>query len=249
MRRLLLLLGLVALALAVQAPAWLLARGVQERTGGIVELRDPAGTIWIGQADALVRGTAPGGRETAIGRLAWRLERIDWQHGALVFDLRQTPPAPRPTTIAIGTDRIRIAGEARLPAAAAGVLPMLRGWSIAGEALIDTDTLEVADGARTGKARVLWRNATVVPPDFPAGFALGEVTALVTLDGAAAVVAVRNSGGDLELTADASSREGKMALLLQPRAGASAALLAWLQSHTMGRTPRGYSIDAGWPGR
>ena len=251
MRRLLLLLVLVAIALAVQAPAWLLARSVQERSGGMLELRNASGTLWNGQADAVVRGKAAGEREILLGRLAWRAERIDWQHRALIFDVRQTPAGPRPATIALGADRIRYAGSARLPAAIAGRVRLLAGWTIAGEVVVDTDALEWADGAGTGAATALWRSASLVPPDLPGGFALGEVTARVTLDGAAVVVSVRNSGGDLELTGDASSRAGTVALLLQPRAGAGAsgALIAWLQSHTMGRTPRGYTIDAGWPGR
>jgi Type II secretion system (T2SS), protein N len=249
MRRVLILLMLVAIALAVQAPAWLLARSVQERSGSVMELRNASGTIWNGQADAIFRGKTAGESEISAGSVAWRATRIDWQHRALIFDVRQTPAGPRPLTLALGADNIRLAGGGRLPATVAGRIPALAGWTIAGEVLVDSNALGWANGAGTGAATVLWRGATVVPPDLPGGFALGEVTARVTLDGAAVAVLVRNSGGDIELTGDASSRTGTVALLVQPRAGLSSAQVAWLQSHTTGRTSRGYTFDAGWPGR
>lgn len=249
MRRLFLLLALVAIALVAQAPAWLLGRSVQERSGGMVELRHISGTIWNGQADALARGKTAGEREISLGSVAWRAERIDWQHRAVVFDVRQTPGGSRTLSLALGADHFRLAGGARLPVAVAGRIPLLAGWTFAGEVAIDTDALEWGDGAATGVATVLWRDAILVPPDLPGGFALGEVTVRVALDGAALAISMRNVGGDLDLTGDASSRAGTVALLLQPRAGASVAQIAWLQSHTAGRTPRGYAIDAGWPGR
>lgn len=249
MRRALLLLVLVAIALAVLAPAWLLGRGVNARSGGMVELRQTSGTIWNGEADAIIRPRTAGEREIFLGRMAWRVDRIDWAQRALIIALRQTPAGPRPATIALGADHIRFAGSALLPASIAGNIRLLAGWTFAGDVVVDSDALEWADGAGTGAASALWRNATLVPPDLPGGFVLGEVTARVALDGAALTVSIRNSGGDIELTGDASSHPGKVALLLQPRPGASSAQIAWLQSHTMGRTPRGYTIDAGWPGR
>lgn len=244
---LLLLLLLVVIALAVQAPAWLLGRSVNDRSGGLVELRNTSGTIWNGEADAVVRGKTAAEREIFLGRMAWRVERIDWQHRALIIAARQAPAGPRPATIALGADRIRFAGSARLPASVAENIRLLAGWTIAGDIVVDSDAVEWADGAGTGAATVLWHSATLVPPDLPGGFVLGEVTARVAIDGTAVAVSIRNSGGDIELTGDASSRSGKVSLLLQPRAGASGAQIAWLQSHTMGRTPRGYAIDAGWP--
>ena len=249
MLRLLLLLVLVAIALAVQAPAWLVGHNVQERSGGIMELRHTSGTIWNGQADAIVRGAAAGERDVSLGRVAWRVDRIDWPQRTLIVGVSQTPPAPRPATIVVGAHDIRLGGSVRVPAAIAGTIRLLAGWGIGGEVVIDTDALQWARSTGTGTATAQWHNATLVPPDLPDGFALGEVSARVALDGTATVVSVRNSGGDLELTGDASSRTRTIALLLQPRAGASSAQLAWLQSHTMGRTPRGYNIDAGWPGR
>jgi hypothetical protein len=77
---------------------------------------------------------------------------------------------------------------------------------------------------------------------------LGEVTARIALGGCARR-SLRNSGGDIELSGEGSAQSGKITLLFQPRAGATAAQSAWLQSHTMGRTPRGYAVETAWPGR
>ena len=252
MRRALLLLLLVALALAWQAPAWLLGRDLAERSGGLVELRNSAGTIWHGEADAIVRGNVAGARDIFLGRVAWRAERFDWQRRAVIVEVTQTPGGARLTTIGVGRDRVDVAGSARIPAAIAGRVRLLAGWTFAGDIVLDTDTLAWTGGAGSGAATAQWHNASVVPPDLPGGFALGDVTAQIAIDPGGVTIAARNTGGDVEITADAASRSGRISLLLQPRAspgGMSPAQAAWLQSHTMGRTPRGYTIDAGWPGR
>jgi hypothetical protein len=127
-----LLLVLVVIALAAQAPAWLLGRGVQERSGGLVELRNASGTLWNGEADALLRDGSAGERAIALGRVAWRADRIDWQRRTLMVEVRQTPAGARPATFALGADRLGFAGTARLSAAAAGRVPLLREWTIAG---------------------------------------------------------------------------------------------------------------------
>ena len=249
MRTILLLLALMAIALVVQAPAWLVGRSIQARTDGLVELRRTAGTVWNGEADAVVKGGPAAKREIFLGRVAWRAERIDWQQRAVSVSLRQTPAGPRPATITLGGDHLRVAGGARLPAALAGSIRWLAGWALAGDVAVDSDGLEWTGGSGTGAATAVWRGAILVPPDLPGGIALGEVTARVAVTGAAATVSIANSGGDIELAGEASSQTGRVSLSLQPRAGATAAQVAWLQSHTMGRTARGYTIDAGWPGR
>ena len=249
MGRILLLLALLAIALAVQAPAWLLAHAIEDQSGGALSLRNAAGTVWRGEADAAVRGQPAGRRDQALGRVAWRVERLDWDRRALLMTVRQPPAGAPPVTLALGADRIRFAGSMRLPAAVAGRHRLLAGWTLGGEVSVDSDGLEWAAGAGAGTVTALWRNATLAPPDLPGGFALGEVTASIALGGAAPAASLRNSGGDVELSGEGSAQSGKIALLLQPRAGATPAQIAWLQSHTMGRTARGYTIETGWPGR
>ncbi|MEP7083524.1 MAG: type II secretion system protein N [Betaproteobacteria bacterium] len=254
MRRALLLVLLVAVALAWQAPAWLLGREIGARSGGLVELRNAAGTLWNGEADAVIRAMGSGTRDVFVGRIGWHVERFDWARRALIATLHQTPGGARPISLTAARDRIDAAGSVRVPAALAGRIPLLAGWLFAGDIVLDSDALTWIDGAATGAALAQWRNATVVPPDLPGGFALGEVTARITLEPGGITISARNNGGDLELTADASSRSGRISLLVQPRtaapsAAAATAQSAWLQTHTTGHTARGYTIDAGWPRR
>lgn len=252
MRRVLLLLLLVTIALAVQAPAWLLASSVQEHSGGFVALRNTAGTIWKGEADVVIPGRSATQREILAGRIAWRLARIDPRQRAVVIEVRQTPAASRPATITLGFDHLRFSGSVRLPAAVAARSPLLAGWTMTGDVVVDSESIDWAGGSGSGAATALWRGATLVPADLPDGFALGDVAASIAADGAGVVVSLRNTGGELALSGDASSRAGTVAIGLQPRGaapGLSGAQLAWLQSHTMGRTANGYTITTAWPGR
>ena len=249
MGRILLLLALVAVALAVQAPAWLLTRNLEEHSGGTLNLRNATGTVWRGEADTAIRGQPAARGDHALGRLAWRVDRLDWDRRALVTTVRQPPAGAPPFTLALGADRIGFAGSVRLPAAIAGRRRLLAGWTLGGEVSVASEALEWAAGAGTGTVTAHWRNAMLAPPDLPGGFALGEVTARIALGGAAPAVSLRNSGGEVEISGDGSAQSGKIALFLQPRAGATAAQTTWLQSHTAGRTPRGYAIETGWPGR
>ena len=249
MRRVLLLLLLLVIALAAQAPAWLLASLAQEQGRGILALRNSTGTIWSGTAEAFVRGRSPGEREVGLGRFAWNATGIDAATRTLRVEVRQEPGAPRPLSVGIGAGHVRFAGSARLPAALVARLPTLAGSIATGDVVVDTDTLDWTGGAPAGSARLVWSKAFLAPRDLPAGVALGEVSGTLALDGGVVTLTLRNSGGDLELSGGASSRTGKVSLLLQPRPGAPGTLAPWLATHTMGRTPQGYSIDAGWPGR
>lgn len=249
MRRALLLLLLLAIALAAQTPAWLLAALAQDQSQGILALRNSTGTIWNGAADAFVRGRTAGEREIGLGRIAWKATGIDTAARALRVEVRQEPGAPRPLSIGVGAGHVRFAGSVRLPAALVARLPVLTGSIATGDVVIDTDSLAWTDGNPGGSARLAWSKAFLAPRDLPAGMALGDVTGSLALDGGVIALTLRNSGGDLEISGGASSRTGKVNLLLQPRPGAPGTLAPWLATHTMGRTPLGYSIDAGWPGR
>ena len=247
--RLLLLLVLVAIALAAQAPAWLLARQVRDASAGVVDVRNATGTLWNGRADLVVRPTASA-PEANAGSVLWKVQRFDMSRTAWIIDIRQSPAAPRPMQMIVnpGFDRIDVAGSVRLPLDVAGAVPILAGWTVTGEATADTDALQWLDGRAAGSVIARWQGARLVPPDLPGGFALGDVNATITMS-PAVVIRVRNAGGDVDLQIDASSQARTIALLAQPRATTSAAQLAWLQSHTMGRGPGGFRVDVGWPGR
>ena len=247
--RFLLLLALIAVALVVRAPAWLAAREVQQASSGILELRSTSGTLWRGQGDLVVHGPRPVMRETSAGIVHWNIERMDLARKTATIKIEQSPPGPQPLTMTLGVDRVDIAGSALVPADVAMSLPLLAGWTLAGVATIETPALQWANGSAAGTAIVHWRNAALFPPDLPGGFLLGDVDGNATVSSGPIGASVRNQGGDVELAIDASSQTGKIALLVQPRNHASAAQVAWLQSHTMGRTPQGFRIDIGWPGR
>lgn len=255
--RFLLLLALVAIALAIQAPASLIAREVLDSSMGSVRLLQPTGTIWRGQAD-LVVGTPVAARtaittasnplQIAVGPVRWNVERFDVSRRALILSVRQ-PPLPQVLTVTVAGDRIEASGNVRIPAEISSASPLLAGWTLTGEIDIATPVMQSTAAGVAGTAIAVWRNAKLIPPDLPGGFALGEVSANATFAGQLTGASVRNSGGDVELTVDASAAARTIGLIVQPRASASSAQLGWLQSHTMGRTPRGFRIDLGWPGR
>ena len=247
--RFLLLLALIAVALVVRAPAWLAAREVQQASSGMLDLQNTSGTLWRGQGDLVIHGPRPVMRETPAGAVRWNVERVDLARKIAIIKIEQSPPGPQPLTMTLGVDGVDLAGSALAPAAVAMSLPLLAGWTLAGVAAIETPALQWANGSAAGTAIVHWRNAALFPPDLPGGFALGDVDANATVSGGVTGASLRNKGGDVELAIDASSQTGKIALLVQPRNHASAAQVAWLQSHTMGRTPQGFRVDIGWPGR
>lgn len=259
--RLLLLLVLLALALVAQAPAWLLASPLRNASSGIVELRRPSGTVWNGAADlALVTAlpataTATATREAGGGRLTWSVRRIDPSTPSLTVDLNQVPANPKPLTIvASGGERFDISGTFRMPLQALGLVPMLAGWSATGDAIADTARLQWSsrinpgNDGRNGLVTLRWSGARLVPPDLPEGLALGDATGNVTVSAGATTMDMRSTSGDVDLVLDAASRTRTIAIALQPRPSATPAQLAWLQTHTMSRTPSGgFRIDAGWP--
>ena len=257
--RVLLLLVLLAVALVAQAPAWLLAGPLRTASSGIVELRRPSGTVWNGAADvalvAALPATATATREASAGRMTWSVRRIDPSTPSATIDLYQVPANPKPLTIvASGGERFDISGTFRMPLQALGLVPMLAGWSATGDAIADTARVQWSsrinpghDG-RNGLVTLRWSGARLVPPDLPEGLALGDATGNVTVSAGATTMDMRSTGGDVDLILDAASRTRTIAIALQPRPAATPAQLAWLQTHTMSRTPSGgFRIDAGWP--
>ena len=248
--RLLLFLALLALALVAQTPAWFAARQVSDASTQLVELRNASGTLWNGRGDVIVRGA--NGREVNAGPVLWKLRRFDVDRKVWVVELAQMPPAlasrPLNATISAGFDRVNIAGAIRVTPDIAGALPMLGGWTLSGDPVADLTPVEATRRGITGNTALQWQRARLTPPDFPAGFDLGDVSGTLTLTDAGGNFRLRNSGGDVEVTIEGSSAARTITLLVQPRATASPAQLGWLRSHTMSRTPAGgFRIDAGWP--
>ena len=253
--RLLLLLVFMAVALVAQAPAWLVAGPLRDASSGSVELRRPSGSVWNGAADLALLTTAPASREASAGRIAWSVRRIDPSTPSLTIELNQVPANPKPLTIVASTGgHIDISGTFRLPLQAIGLVPMLAGWAARGEAIADTTRLQwnanasSGNDGRNGLVAIRWTGARLVPPDLPEGLALGDASGTLTVSGGATTVNMRSTGGDVDVALDAASRTRTIAVALQPQSPATPSQLAWLQTHTMSRTPSGgFRIDAGWP--
>lgn len=90
----------VLLALALFAPARWLADAVTRASGGQVQLVNPRGTIWSGQADVLLTGGEGSRSASALPEgLSWRL-RPAWQGGpALALGLQAPCCTPNPVEL------------------------------------------------------------------------------------------------------------------------------------------------------
>lgn len=247
--RLLLLLLLIAIAMIVQAPAWLVAKPLHDASSGIAEVRDARGTIWSGAADLALHSPPPSTREIGAGRIEWSLTQLDALARSITIELRQPSTSSPPFTLKVGPgDRADVTGSLSVPVQAIGLVPMLGGWSASGEAVANIARLQSTGRIPNGTVAIRWTGARLLPPDLPGGIALGETKVEITLDGGATSIHARSSGGDVDLAVDAASRTRTVAITLQPRPSASPQVLGWLQTHTMTRTPAGaFRIDAGWP--
>jgi hypothetical protein len=251
--RLLLFIVLLVAALVAQAPAWLVARPIRDVSNGIADLANVSGTAWRGSADLVLKATLPVAREIAAGRVEWSVRRVDLLARAATIELRQPASPPQtpvaPMTVAVGPgDRLDIAGSIRVPVQAIALVPLLNGWTASGDAVADIPRMQRIDGVPNGSATIRWNGARIEPPNLPGGLGLGNATGTATVAGGATTLNVRSTGGDVDVAVDGASRSRTIAVTLQPRPSATPAQLAWLQSHTMGRTSSGgYRIDAGWP--
>ena len=241
MARLIAFLLLSLSMLAAQAPAWLVADQLATDRNGWIELRNPAGTLWSGSALAYVPAGGSAASPLALGRLTWRIARVDWSRRTLVFDIRQTPGAPRPAELIAGFDRRALSGAVRLPAAAAMRLPQLAGWTIGGTVTFDSDSFEWI-GSGAGNVNVLWQNASITPIDLSEAIALGDVSGRIVADAKGQSLSFANAGGSIQLNGSTDSRTGQVNVQAQARASATPAQIAWLQSHLRPQPQGGYAF-------
>src|SRR5690349_19229171 len=142
--RLLVVLALFALALVLQAPAWLVADRAALATGGRLVIVGPTGSAWSGGGDALL---APGDAATtpvALGRVRWQVERIGGD--GLTFALEQPvvpqSGAPSLVRVTLGSNAGSATGSVRLPASMLSTLvPLAADWRFGGTWTIATDRL------------------------------------------------------------------------------------------------------------
>jgi len=207
---------LLAIALAINAPASLLDGHVASATGGRMRIANAAGTIWNGTGDLLL---LPHGSERAI---AWHIDA--WP--LAVGDLRGTVVfggAGRPAAFAYGHGRAALAGFD-------GDLPMDSLLQIAGVPAAFGDaggnvSAHVERLVRTSSAleaglALQWRDASVPAPGFRV--ALGDVRLDLSGSGAEIGGPIANRGGDVEIVGRVTvgvAGTVRLDATIRPRAG------------------------------
>lgn len=150
-----------ATTLVVQAPAALLGALVRESSQGIVELSNPAGTVWNGSATPMLN---------LKQGISFPLERMDWSislrslfFGKILVTLQESAsPKKMPSEIYIGARQVELRNiSIELPAALLGALnPLLQGMGFQGQMQMSADNLVLHyKGAVEGKMAANWRMA------------------------------------------------------------------------------------------
>jgi hypothetical protein len=210
---------LLAVAVAVLAPASLVAPSLERATRGRVVADDVDGTLWHGRA-VLAAGPA---------RLpvAWKLDPAPLLTGEAHIRLSPVDGmAPGPRADILAAERRLVFADVAV-VVPAGILqqaltrnaPGRGGWFADGEIAATTSRLEWTPAAYTGDLRVAWRNARItVVPVLVADF--GEATVALAAEGDRLAGPVTNSGGNLDLRGDVAidtSGSATISLLLTPR--------------------------------
>lgn len=223
MRRLLLLLVVVALVLAgafvVLAPASLVATRVEKFSGGSVVARNVEGTVWRGRGVLAASG--------AELPLAWTVDPRPLLEGELrahIGPYAGVGDVPRADVLA-GRERIELRDvDLTLPvpllSEIVGGRPAQRMGLVAdGDVSVRSERLDWIPPTINGDLNVLWRNARLSLPAFPP-VDLGDVTARLRADGERLAGPVDNSGGAMDIRGDVTvfpDKRAAVSLLLTPR--------------------------------
>lgn len=210
---------LLAGAVAVLAPASLMAPCLERATGGRLAVGEVEGTLWRGQG-VLAAGSAR-------MPFAWTLAATPLLAGEA--QLRITPvdarsPSPR-AAITATRRRLALADVALVVPAAVVTRALLRdaparaGWVVDGQIAATTSHLEWSPAAYGGELRLVWRQARLAPAS-AAAIDLGEATAALTARDGRLAGPVTNAGGNLDVRGEASigpDGGAAISLLLTPR--------------------------------
>jgi general secretion pathway protein N len=168
--------GVVIGALVVvltMAPASILASAIRSNTQGRVDLGEPSGTIWDGEANIILaeknvpdEGGGPHAsvfRTSLPGRTAWRIN--PWRLLVGTLDLHLSNPAilrePMDLRLERGMNATVDSGHLTVPA---GILIGLGApWNTirpGGDLVLDWDTLRLESGSVHGGIRVEWVGAS-----------------------------------------------------------------------------------------
>ncbi len=199
------------LVVLTQAPASLLASAVNSWTSERVELGDPSGTVWDGQADLILASGDRGSsfRTRLPGRTSWHIAPWRLLIGAL--DLTLTNAAASDVPLALRVDWKANAtvepGRLRLPA---GVLVGLGApWNTirpGGDIELEWDTLHLQSGALRGHLSAEWVGASSgLSPVVPFGHYRLQADGVF----AGAQVQLETISGPMEMTGSGTIVDGR----------------------------------------
>jgi general secretion pathway protein N len=193
-------LGFAAYAvfLAATAPASFLAARANAAAPGRIELADPHGTLWSGNARARIRAT---GGDVLLDRIEWRFLPARLASGRIAFDV---------TAAGRGLDaRAQVARNfggwefrdvtARGDAAVLTPLaPMAAAWRPEGSVALSSAAIEWNDTRARGDLRAEWSDAALSISDVRP---LGSYRVDMHADGGPAILVVETLSGPLRIAA------------------------------------------------
>lgn len=210
---------LLAVAVAVLAPASLIVSFLEFATRGRLAASEVQGTLWRGQG-VLAAGS------TRLP-VAWKLDAAPLLTGEAhvhVTPVDGKSPSPRAEITAadrrvVLSDVAVVVPAAILQQALTRNVPLPAGWTADGEIAAATPRLEWTPAAYGGDVRLVWRNARLALPPARA-VELGEATATLAAQGDRLAGPVVNIGGNLDIRGDVAigtNGSATISLLLTPR--------------------------------
>jgi len=210
---------LLAVAIAVLAPASLVAPSLERATHGRVVAGDVDGTLWRGQAVL-----AAGATRLPV---AWKLDPARILTGEAHVQLMPIEGNSRGPRADITAAEQRLAFSNVDVVVPAGILqqaltrnaPGRGGWFADGEIAVSTSRLEWTPAAYAGDLRIAWRDARVTAVAAPA-VDFGEATMALVAEGDRLAGPVTNSGGNIDLRGDVAidtNGNATISLLVIPR--------------------------------
>jgi general secretion pathway protein N len=194
----LLVLVLLVAAFAVEAPATLLDRRIEQATGGVLRLGDARGTVWSG------RGTLADARGRWRLPLGWRSDPVALFTGRLAVTLVPASPDEPRGTVTIGEQELGATDLAlRLPA---GIIESAWPGNPAprfdGRLVVTAPSWRRVGARMDGALDARWEDARVSFGGLAVSLGTVDATARPA-DGAVTRVALRNRGGDVAIDGEA----------------------------------------------
>jgi general secretion pathway protein N len=188
---------LLAIALAVMAPATLLDARIAALSGGRMRIANASGTLWKGSGELVLM---PVGTRRP---LSWRLDAWPLLRGDIRGVVAGDGQSGQEATIAYARDRFQLAGldlslpaESLLRAAAAARTPL----GVGGNLVLHVDHLVQVPEALDAQLTVQWRDASVAATPAGARISLGDVRLDLNGRGVELSGPIGNTGGDVEIT-------------------------------------------------